>query len=379
MVLRARQSIARYPLVTAAGAFLALRVFDLIVFAAVARHRGMTLRDQLLSWDSGWLLNAALNGWPHELPRDANGAVEQSTLPWPPLVPLAVRAASSILGDRGADAALVGMNLIGGLCSAVLLCLILMPYLGRVRAVGASILWSALPATPVLVMGYSEGVFTAFAFGALWAMTRDRYVLAGLLLVPAGLTKVTVVPFAVTLAVAVVVYRRRQDSAHMPWWRLLTVLALAGVSTVAWPAILAVRVGAWDAISQSHSAWGRDATPFGDVDDWLVSAVTDPSVNAWIGIAVMAAYLVAAVVVARDRRYPTAFRVLAVASPVFLLWAGPFISTARGVLPDPALSAAIQSWIRRGWVFGVVVAGLALLGVGWILVFAAAGPGQPPP
>ncbi len=371
----------RHPIMSSVLAFILLRGLDIVVFWLVARRRGISLRDQLLGWDAGWLMNAALHGWPHQLPRDAAGIVEQSTLPWPPMVPLLGRSVAPLLGDGdgGIGKALVAWNLIGGACAAALLCLALLPFLGAGRALGTSILWSALPATPVLAMGYSEGVFTAFAFASLWAMTRHRYLLAGMLLVPAGLTKVTALPFAVTLVIAVIIYRRQEGSVRMTWWRLVAAIGLAGLAVVAWPAILAVRVGSWNALTQSHTAWGRSPVPFKDVIEWVPATVRETVPNTAIGILVMTAYVVAAVVVARDRRYPMPFRVLAVASPAFLLMVGPVLSTTREMLPNPALAAAIRGWIRSRWMLATVVAGLAVLGVGWIILFAAAGPGSPPP
>lgn len=369
----------RHPLVSAAVAYFALRAIDLLAFWLVARQRGQSLREMLLGWDAGWLVDTALNGWPDEIPLGAAGDPVKSTLPWPPVVPLIGRVAATVAGESAAGPALVAANVVGGACAAVLLCLLLLPFVGEGRALGTSIAWSALPATPVLLMGYSEGVFTAFAFAGLWAMTRDRYVLAGLLLLPAGLTKVTVLPFAVTLVLAAIVHRRRSGPAAMPWWRVLSAIALAGVAAVAWPAVVAVRVGAWDAFSASQSAWDRSSIPLHDAAHWLASVVRDPPLNTWIGITVMVAYLAAAVSVARDRTYPVAFRILAVASPVFLLVAGPNLATARQLLPDPALAAALRSWVRGTWTFAVVVGGLVMLGIGWILVFAAAGEGSPPP
>ena len=93
----------------------------------------------------------------------------------------------------------------------------------------------------------------------------------------------------------------------------------------------------------------------------------------------MTAYIAAAVIVWRDRQYPLAFRVLSLIAPFFLLAVGPQLSTARELVPDPGLSAALQRSLPGKWLLVSTFAVLVVLRGCWIYVFMAAGAGSPAP
>src|SRR5207342_3010746 len=116
----------------------------------------------------------------------------------------------------------------------------------------------------------------ALTFGSLWALTRRRYLLAGALLVPAGLTKATVAPFAVTLLITIVIEMVRGGRAVVSWWRAGGAIALAFVGVAIWPAWTAYRLGYWDAYAVAHSAWGRSSIPLHDTLQWLGKAIHSP-------------------------------------------------------------------------------------------------------
>ena len=374
-----RRALA-HPILTVVAAYLALRLADLVVFAALARSRGLPPPAPLVGWDAGWYVRSALEGYPDRIPTDATGTVVQSTLAWPPLYPWLGRIGAMLVPAHPAsavEAVLVAASILGGLVAAALLCLTLLPSFGASRAIGSAVLWSALPATPVLVMGYTEGLFCALAFASLWAATRQRYVLAGALLVPAGLVRVTVLPFAVALVVAMVTDRRHGAAVSLP--RMATATALAALGAVAWPVILAVREGSLGAFGASQSAWGRSSIPFAESAGSLLHAWQDLTPNLVVAVLVVAAYVAAAVSVARDRTVPVAVRVLAVAAPVFVLAGGAVASTARYFVPDPALAIAIRRWVRSAGAVAVVVVLLVGLQVGWVLAYVGAAKGAPPP
>lgn len=369
-----------HPLVTVATTYVVLRLADLVIFGVVARSHGVSIRRLLMSWDAGWYLRSALEGYPKRVPTDAAGHALQSTMNWPPVLPSLGRLGALLLPAHpsgAASAALLAASIAGGLAAAVLLCATLLPAFGASRAIGSAVLWSALPATPVLVMGYAEGLFCALAFASLLAATRHRYVLAGALLVPAGLTRVTVLPFAVALVVAMYVDHRRSGavSTGLMW----LVGGLAAMGSVAWPALVAWHDGSLNAFAFSQSAWARSSVPFAETAQWVWDAWQEPTPNTFIALTVLVAYGVAAFVVARDRHAPVAIRVLAAVAPAFVLASGAVSSTARYFVPDPALAIAIRRGVRRFWAVVLTVALLLGMHVAWILVFVAAPPGSPPP
>jgi hypothetical protein len=357
---------------------------DLIGFWLLAVHQSRTLRDVLLSWDGAWIIATATRGWPHEIVTDASGVVQQTTWAWPPLVPLAARWAGELPGvhlifSEPTGPIVIGMNLIGGLLAAVLLFSMLRASVGVSAARSTAVLWAALPATPIFLMGYADGVLVAFVFASLLLMIRHRYVLAALVLLPAGLTKASVVPFAVTLIIVVVVRRRTCGPAALSTLRALAAVGIAVLASIAWPGYVALRLGSWNAYWHAQSAWSRSGWPFQTSATWLQSAFTQPGLAIGFSVFVLAIAIVAATVVARDGRYPLAFRVSSVMVPGFLLVVGTNIGVARMTLPEPAIPA----WLRRRFsrpasviVLGVV---LLLLRLAWIALFVSGSPGDPPP
>jgi len=143
--------------------------------------------------------------------------------------------------------------------------------------------------------------------------------------------------------------------------------------------MVALRIHQWNAYFIAQSAWDRSSAPLGDATRWLVSGFQSPTMNTWIGFIMMAAYLIAAVSVWRTRSYPLAFRVLSLSSPLFLLAVGPQVSTARELVPDPGLAAALQRWLPRTWLLGLGFLLLILLRAWWMYAFVAASAGSPPP
>ena len=359
--------------------FLACRALDLLTVAIVAGLKGSSIWKLMTGWDSGWLLSAAVHGWPHFIPTSASGMSQQSTLPWPVLVPSIGRFFGHVGGSGWIEPSLVVSNLIGGAVAAAVLTVTLGPFLGATSSLTVSALWSALPATPVLLMGYSEGVFTALAFCCLWAATRSRFVLSGIFVVLAGLAKVSVVPFAVMLVIVVLVSVARPSPARTPRWRAAVAIGLSAIGVVIWPLAIALRVHQWNGFVVSQSAWNRASAPLVDAGRWFVSAFASPTLNTWIGLVVMTAYIAAAVIVWRDRQYPLAFRVLSLIAPFFLLAVGPQLSTARELVPDPGLSAALQRSLPGKWLLVSTFAVLVVLRGCWIYVFMAAGAGSSAP
>lgn len=382
---RSRRRLARvalaHPLWTVAVAYLLLRLADLVVFAVVARSHGIGLRRVLMGWDGGWYLRSALEGYPDRVPTDAAGEAIRSTLAWPPVFPWLGHLGAAVLPAHptgGASVVMVAVSAAGGLVAAWMLCLALLPSFGASRAIGSAVVWAALPATPVFVMGYSEGLFSALVFASLWATTRRRYVLAGALLLPAGLIRVTVLPFAVALVVAMVVDRRRTRSVPLARMAAATVLAAAG--TVGWPVLLGLREGSPNAYAFAQSAWGRSSVPFAETLQWLRDGWQQvPTMNSVVAAVTVVVYLVAAVVVSRDRQAPLAVRVLAVVAPVFVIASGAVASTVRYFVPDPALAITVRRWVPRTALLVAVIVLISALRVSWILAFPAAPPDSMPP
>lgn len=358
--------------------FVVFRLVNLATYGAIASARGGPWSDLLFSWDSQWLIRAAKSGWVVPGGGLDEVSASQSTWAWPPLVPLLGRTVGSL---PGADAswALVGLNLFGGLVASLLIFVLVREMWGNRAARIAALAWSALPASPVFLLAYAEGIFLAFCFGALLAMQRSRFNLAGVLLVPAGLSKLQVVPFALALIVVVVAARWKDRERGPSWMTVVISSSLATLAVAAWPAYVAVRFSAVNAYSRVQSAWNWEQVPLVGTSKWLVSVVAMPNRAAAFALAALVVSVVAAIVIARNRTVSPAVKSVGILGPIVLILLGAGASTVRYVLSFPAipmLLAVVASTRRR------VVLLFVILSVGqflWIFVFVAAGPTEWPP
>jgi hypothetical protein len=246
--------------------FIATRIGQLIVLAWMAAP-GTKINDKLLSWDGGWFLNVAQDGYPHGYAYDAHGAVTGNGLAFFPLYPWLIRAGARLgLSYGGSALAITGL---AGLVGSALIF-----RLGRAlaadgrlgeraaehaRTVGYAlvVLVFAQPMSVVFSMGYTESLFVALVAGALFAAYRRFWLLAGALGVLAGLTRPTGAALAVALAVAVII--RLANPATGRRERTLAIIAgLAALASVpAYILWVGVRVGdltAWFTIQTS--GWG---------------------------------------------------------------------------------------------------------------------------
>jgi hypothetical protein len=170
---------------------------------------GDSVRGHLLSWDSGWFLNVAQNGYPHGFTY-SDGSITASGLAFFPLYPGLIRLGHLLGMDYGTSA--LAISWIAGAVAAVLLCALVRALAadGRLgpgvnpQAAGYAmvVLVCAQPMSVALSMGYTESLFIALVAGALLATYRRWWLLAGLLGLGAGLTRPTGAALAVAIAVA---------------------------------------------------------------------------------------------------------------------------------------------------------------------------------
>ncbi|MEU3500952.1 hypothetical protein ABZ726_09330 [Streptomyces hundungensis] len=200
----------------ALGLFVAVRLTGLLVFAALAWHRGLSPRARLATaWDAGWYTRIAAHGygrtlfWP-------DGAV-QSDLAFFPLYPALIRAVTVVLPVTGGTAGLL-LSWTAAAAAAWGIYLIGERLYGRPVATLLVLLWGLLPHAVVLTMAYTEPVMTALAAWSLWAVLERRWLWAGSLALLAGLAR----PNAVAVAAAVLVAAghalwRGEGRSWRPW------------------------------------------------------------------------------------------------------------------------------------------------------------------
>lgn len=364
------------PVVGLAIVYCLARLINVLQFAWLARATERNLPAVLMDWDGQWLAQAAQAGWPGDF--SLAEPIEQSTWAWPPLVPLMARALSSASG-LGTGGALIVLAAAGGLIATWCIYFAARQSLSAAASFGIAVLWLSMPASPVLIMGYAEGVFAAFVFASLWALGRGRHLLAALLLIPAGLSKMQVVPFAIAVVFVAFMDWRRGRGSVLTVPRLLAVAGLSAASFLLWPMTVGLYLRDMGAYSSVQSAWQRSSVPFADTWAWLQWLVSNPNRLTLASFLMMALAVVAAVVVARRNEVPLGLRLVSIFIPAFFIVIGAGMSTVRFLLPDPGLPVFLQQRLTRPWKAAVLGLLLVMLQAAWIQYFVGGGPTSMPP
>ncbi|WP_249382804.1 hypothetical protein [Actinotalea sp. K2] len=242
-----------------------------------------------LMWDASWYRQIAVEGYPTELPRGADGAVLQNAWAFFPLFPTLVRVLMVVTGAPwevvapslalvlGAAAMLVVHRLVLGAAERL-------PARGGVRvpprglALGTVAVLSTAPASPVLQVAYTESLALLLVAAVLLALREHRYLAAVPLVLALGLTRAVALP----VLVAVLVHGLHR------WWAMrdggsmrsadrlgLAVLGVASaVAGVLWPIVCALVTGVPGAYLQTQAAWRArpevvPLVPWLDMARWL--------------------------------------------------------------------------------------------------------------
>jgi hypothetical protein len=272
--------------------YLATRVVQLLLIGLLAPAGGRSIKDRLLIWDGGWFIRVATEGYPHTYSYDRSGAMVGNGLAFFPLYPWLIRAVHWLGVDVGWAALTVSWIAAGA--AAVLLYRFGVALQGPRLGYALVVLFCAQPMSVVLSMGYSEALFSALVIGALYSAYRERFLVAGVLGLLAGLCRPTglAVAIAVVVAAGISVYRGRAD------WRATAgaVVALLGVpSYLLWVGQRVGHINAWFTIQTAGWGttfdWGRSTrdflwTAFIRGHDWV-----QMSVAAILVVAMVAAVL----------------------------------------------------------------------------------------
>lgn len=368
----------RHPLITVAAAFLVLRAIDWLMLIVIARRDLFSASRYLTTWDGEWYFQAITSGYPATLPLDGAGVPVMTTWAWPPVYPMAVRVLAAPIGAASIPYVMVLVNLVCGVLAAVVLYRLLAHSIGTGSSIAFAVLWASMPAAPSLMLGYAEGPFILLVFLAMLLALRERFIWAGIVLVLAGLTKSSVAPYALAIAICAMVALRSAS--------LGSVRARAGVGAVlallaiaAWPIAVAVALGSPTAYAQVQQAWNRTSIPGLD----SVRAIFEIGTGEWndglIALIVLLVATGAAIGMWRDRRMPLVTRLVGVLSPAFLFIVGAGMSSVRLLLPDVALPWLGWRLARGAALFVVVSVGLLLLRWAWMANYLSLAINFPPP
>lgn len=275
------------------GLFLASRVATLAAIATAARlSPGYDFRGSLTTWDGGWYLSIASDGYPATVTGDG-----QSPIAFFPLFPVAIRHLTGLTGLSPLRAALM-LNLVAGCLAAAVIWRLVAELTDRDVADRATALFCFFPGSYVMSMIYSEPLMLALSAGCLLTLVRQRWMVAGLLAALATAVRPNAVALVLACAWAAIGAWRTQR------WRSLPAPLLAPLGLLAYFAFLWRRTGEagiWFRVQQGgwEQKFDFGATTLRHAGDVLGSPFQD--INKLVGVLSLAFVLVAGTLLLRSR------------------------------------------------------------------------------
>jgi hypothetical protein len=235
------------------------------------------------SWDASFYRTIAQQGYPTELPTDADGQVTPNPWAFLPVFPLVVRAVATLLGVELAGNAFFAIGVvvatIAGGAAVVLLHRVVAETVGPASALWAAALFCFGPMSFVLQVAYAESLMLALTFAALLMMIRRRYLLMIPFGVVAAFTRPGVLALALALAVTALVRLRREGRGFRRRDRASVVVAglVIAAAGLAWSPIADAVTGRPGAYLDTELSWwvgfvGR--RHFVPLTPWFVMAET---------------------------------------------------------------------------------------------------------
>lgn len=386
---------------SAAAAAALLRLVQIVLVDVAARGHGSDLREALTQWDAQWMLRIAEHGYTGftYTSDPAEPTIYQSAAFFPgyPTIVRVIAAPLTVFGVD--DATLVAAFITSAVASlalawgvAVLGLEIWTRATGRAAGLGTTVATSVVaaavvfgaPMSVVYWMPYSESTFTALAVWALVAMIRDRSDVACVLVLAAGLTRLTgaalVATLAATAAVALIGYYRRRgtvDAVTFPW-AAATAPAVGSLGIggyLAWASDQTRSAGGYFAIQDRGwgSGWDWGRSTVGWIGDHAVGGFGDATqtgytISAWSMIAAATLCVVTLWPVVRGR-LPWQPWVFAVGVAVIVLGSGGIMHSRPRLLLIPvsllalgiavlAISIVARATDWKRWAGAVVVVGV---------------------
>ncbi|GAA2744753.1 hypothetical protein GCM10009868_23600 [Terrabacter aerolatus] len=249
------------------------RVVTTTILLVVMHHQvptGMTGGDDVpvtyfpftALWDGQWYQTIALHGYPSQLPLSEAGNVQQNAWAFYPLFPFLARAGMAVTG-LGFPAVGSTVALLCGAGAAVLMGLLLRDRIGEPATYLVVALWASFPASVALQLAYTESLAMLLLVGYLYALAKERWLVATAVALLVGLSRPIAVPLGlVTLVVVVLRWRARRDRpiTRGTYAAMAAALVGCGVAGLLWPAIAWWRTGVRSAYTDTMATWRGSGT-----------------------------------------------------------------------------------------------------------------------
>jgi hypothetical protein len=373
----------------AIGLYLMARVLSLEVMYVLAAHahardpgrevypdgtinnqwRGFTsILDALVSWDGRWYAKIAGSGLGGPVGAvDADGVPYELRLMFFPLYPWLARPLTFLPFVTPATACLI-VSFVAAVAAAWGLYAIGRHVHGHRAGILLALLWAVAPAAMTENGAYTESLFTALAAWALYAVLRERWLLAGLLAAAGGLSRPTSAALIGTVGLAALVAAISRRGG----WRPYAAMVLAPAGLIAYVAFAAGRLGSVSRYFEIHentfgAQWDYGKSAWKTVTDIMIGVDDDHASKPIriLSVLILAGFIVLLALLAG--RGPWPLTVFAAATLILSVGSHAHISmVARHLLPAfPVLLVPAVALARvpiRDLV--IVLAALALLS-GW--------------
>ncbi|MET0303967.1 MAG: hypothetical protein ABW040_07930 [Microbacteriaceae bacterium] len=208
-------------------------------------------------WDGTYYREIAREGYPTDLPLDADGHVLPNPWAFLPVFPFVARAVMTVTG-AGFDVVAVLLAGLAGAGAALVLYRLLASRVAASTAFWAVALFCFGPMGFILQVAYAESFALLLTFGALLALQRRRYELVALLAVVAAFTRPGALAIALALGIHLVIrFRGRRVDPVRPreWVAIIAGGAVISVAGLAWPVVADAVTGHENAYLETELAW----------------------------------------------------------------------------------------------------------------------------
>jgi Dolichyl-phosphate-mannose-protein mannosyltransferase len=243
----------------AVGLYLLLRLLSLEIMQLLASHahsrapgrqvygdgstnqwRGFTsFKDALVSWDGRWYVKIAGSGLGGPVGQvDSDGVPYELRLMFDPLYPFVARPLTFLPGVSPIAACLF-VSFVSAIAAAWGMYAIGRHIHSHRVGIMLAALWAVVPAAMTENGTFSESLFTALAAWALYAVLKERWLIAGVLACASGLAR----PTALALIAPVCLAALFAAVSRRGGWRPYVAILLAPAGAVAYVAFAAARLG----------------------------------------------------------------------------------------------------------------------------------------
>jgi len=318
------------------------------------------------NWDGQWYWQVAERGYPHELPRNSSGDVQQNVWAFFPAYPITVRLIMTVTGLSFPLAAVM-VSLLAGAAATLLVYRLISPVTDLLGARLAVVVLNTFVCAPAFQIAYTEGMALALLVAALLAFRARRFRLTAVLVLILSLTRAVVLPLAGVFAIYALVGWRR-GSSRTEVVKTVGLAVWAGTTTFLWPAIAGLTTGEPKAYLLTQASWNPDIATLPILR--FIDRVSPHAAGPWVGVVLVVAATVGVVLALTAGQKLLLLKVWSGTYALYLLAAVDWNSTTIRyfLLAIPGIWAPTDpstGWPRRHRIWIVAVAGLLGLATQW--------------